>query len=720
MKTYLTTKELAELAGISEQAIRKAFLAIMSGEATQWRGAQLVIEVTAGNRGRDGKNYQVAVESLPVELQEKFKVLNPVKAVLNTDLTVVAPSLSVFKTPKSPASAEVPARAYSRDEHWEPWLKATAKHRKIAEMRFDLLSRIDALIAGGMTKTDAIQVEILETQELVRAALKLMPQKEAEREVEQRTGRLVVGSEMTVYRCYGYVKGLGKHDWLPALLPGYKGCVGKFTIKIANAELNTMLGYNAEILQVFSDYYLDRDQRTYSYAYRLTTEYAEAKNLGEVPSIATLIRHLNKTFSKQVQDYRREGKEASSYKNAAPPQDRDVSMLHALEWINGDGWELSNKWIIFPGIGIYRAIIWFWQDIRSRKILAFSIDVSENSNMLRKAFRLVLLNYGLGVNGKAFKVTVDNTHAASAKSMTGQMPNRRRFKQKDNEPMGLYMRLGCEYHPTLPAHGQSKPIEAKFRSKGMLGETLGKNPRLAGARIKEKTTITVDMLAQIVQEEVDKINKRPSESDACQGRSPDEVFYESLSQNIVLKPVAADLNRLLQHVTTAKANKDNGEIILFKNKYWQEKLAPYAGQELVVEYDPSNLYSSIAVYTMGDELFICEAPCKSKDGFGDQSKAAEATRRVKRMQKLTRKISEEQQGLTALERSQQCLEPVEIPAYKPKVVEPVRVTHSVDGEIVTARVIPLKTPVVPAPDDSTDWAEALRRGNEKRRLANGG
>ncbi len=709
MKTHLTTKELAELAGISEQAIRKAFLAIVSGEATHWRGAELVIEVTEGNRGRDGKNYQVAVESLPPELLAKYKALNPVKPVLNTDLTVGESSLSMYKTPTSPASTEVPARAFSRDDHWKPWLAANHTHRGIATRRFEVLRRIEQRIADGLTKTNAIYAEILEAREILTPLLAVMDEKEA----IQRTGRIPVKSPQTIYDWYRLVDGLEQYDWEPALLPGYKGRNAPFTLKIGDLECSTALEYNAEILQLFMKFYLDKSRRTYTHAYDLTVDEAARRNLGEVPSIGTLKNHLDLICPLQVQDYRREGKDADSYKNAVPSLDRDVSHLVAMQWINGDGWDPKNTWIIFPDGEVHKPVGWFWQDVRSRKYLSFNIAKTETSSSLRLALRRVMRDYGLGVNGKTFHITVDNTHAASAKAMTGQMPNRKRFKQQPNEPLGIYARIGAEYHTTLVAHGQSKPIERGFGIGGLNG-LVGKHPKLeeGKAHSPATTTVTLAQYIEIVQECIDKLNNRISRSHAIRGKSPNQAFEESLSQNIVLKATQADINRLLQDIKVVTASRNNGEIRLFENKYWNEALITYAGQELTVEYDRHNLHGSIVVYQLTGE-FITEVECKSRPGWDDQDAAADQARLIRGQQKKIRDTAKLQQMIDVLE-SRKLAGSSKSPEKKPKVVQPVRV-ESVGGDMNAAKIIPLKTPV--QPEDDFDYQKALMAGLAKRRQA---
>ncbi|CAM3278719.1 transposase domain-containing protein [Xenorhabdus nematophila] len=106
-------------------------------------------------------------------------------------------------------------------------------------------------------------------------------------------------------------------------------------------------------------------------------------------------------------------------------------------------------------------------------------DVSENSDSIRLALADVVEQYGIPKH-----VTIDNTRAAANKWMTGGVPNRYRFKVKEDDPKGIIPLLGIKLHWTSVlfgrGHGQDKPVERAF-SHGGLGEVVDRHPALAGA-----------------------------------------------------------------------------------------------------------------------------------------------------------------------------------------------------------------------------------------------
>lgn len=66
---WICTDELAQIAGMSPQAARRAARHGLAG--TRWRGAALQVQYGAGRGGRSGLSYQIAVDSLPAEVREK-------------------------------------------------------------------------------------------------------------------------------------------------------------------------------------------------------------------------------------------------------------------------------------------------------------------------------------------------------------------------------------------------------------------------------------------------------------------------------------------------------------------------------------------------------------------------------------------------------------------------------------------------------------------------
>ncbi|MFX3972858.1 transposase domain-containing protein, partial [Streptococcus suis] len=75
---------------------------------------------------------------------------------------------------------------------------------------------------------------------------------------------------------------------------------------------------------------------------------------------------------------------------------------------------------------------WFWQDVRTRRILGYRTSISENTDSIRHALMDVIFNYGIPNT-----ITLDNTRAAANKAMTGGIANRYRFKHDELDPKGI-------------------------------------------------------------------------------------------------------------------------------------------------------------------------------------------------------------------------------------------------------------------------------------------
>ncbi len=148
-----------------------------------------------------------------------------------------------------------------------------------------------------------------------------------------------------------------------------------------------------------------------------------------------------------------------------PSQQRTVAQLHAMEWINGDGYQ-HNVFVQWYNGEVIRPKTWVWQDVHSRKIIGWRTDVSENSDSIRLSLMDAISEFG-----KPEHVTIDNTRAAANKWLSGGVPNRYRFKVKPDDPMGILPMLGIQVHWTSviggKGWGQAKPIERAFGIGGL-------------------------------------------------------------------------------------------------------------------------------------------------------------------------------------------------------------------------------------------------------------
>lgn len=65
--------------------------------------------------------------------------------------------------------------------------------------------------------------------------------------------------------------------------------------------------------------------------------------------------------------------------NIPPSMPRMVAEIEVLEWSNGDGYQ-NNVLVCWHNSEIVCPKTWIWQD--TRKILAYSVGLSENNNSI--------------------------------------------------------------------------------------------------------------------------------------------------------------------------------------------------------------------------------------------------------------------------------------------------------------------------------------------------
>lgn len=102
--TYVAIPLVASVAGVSDRAMQKACTGILQNKLESWRGSRLIIRQVRGRGGRSGLLYEVRIDSLPSDLQERLKALqSPVETApsLRDDRTnvghwrhhIIAPAL---------------------------------------------------------------------------------------------------------------------------------------------------------------------------------------------------------------------------------------------------------------------------------------------------------------------------------------------------------------------------------------------------------------------------------------------------------------------------------------------------------------------------------------------------------------------------------------------------------------------------------------------------
>lgn len=508
-------------------------------------------------------------------------------------------------TSKAPVVTRPAAtRTVDRDSLWEAYERKPQKQKDEAARRLQALQGVERLIQNGSGRSRAVE------------------------EIAQVFGE----NRATVYRWQKAVKGVDRADWLAALVPGYNGGGSK-------AECSP------EAWEYFKAQYLRPEAPTVAACYAWTEE-AGKQHGWTLPAKRTLTRWANE-IPLTTRVMMREGEEALT--RLYPAQQRSVRDLHAMYWINGDGYK-HNVFVRFPDGTIDRPKTWFWQDIFSRRVVGFRTDRTEHTDMIRLSLGDVLERYGIPEHA-----TIDNTRAAANKWMTGGVKNRYRFKVKEEDPIGLMPQLGIRVHWTSvfngKGHGQAKPVERAF-GVGGLGEYVDKRIEFSGAYTGPnpqakpenygKNAIEFDTFCEVLADAIRMWNEQAGRrTEICAGQmSFAQAFDESYQRNAdhIRRATAAQRRLWLLAAESVTVQRDSSLALSIghgpdgKNRYGSDALMDYIGRKVVVRFDPDRLHEAVYAYQI-DGRYIGEVECIHAVGFGDTRAAREwarnRTQRVK-------------------------------------------------------------------------------------------
>jgi len=546
-----------------------------------------------------GKGWEYAFSSLPVETQA---------------------ALLKAHAPTEPAPAKRPKATtgpIDRESLWESFERKPQSIKDEAGRRLQALQGVERLVADGAKKGDAIE----------------------------QTAKVYGESRATLYRWQKAVKGAERSDWLAMLAPGYTG-------RTASAACTD------DAWEYFKAQYLRPEAPAIATCYEFTRQAAETHGW-KLPSLRTINRWVQE-IPTTTRVLKREGEEAMM--RLYPSQRRTVRDLHALYWLNGDGY-LHNVFVRFPDGTVTRPKTWFWQDVYSRRIVGFRTDRTEHTDMIRLSLGDVLERFGIPEH-----VTIDNTRAAANKWMTGGVANRYRFKVKDDDPMGLLPQLGIQIHWTTvfngKGHGQAKPVERTF-GVGGLGEYADKRLEFRGAYTGPNVTakpenygesaVAFDEFCRVLADAIRQWNaKAARNTEICAGRmSFAQAFDESYQRNAdkIRRPTAAQRRMWLLTAEAVTVHQDGavalgvGKGAAGKNRYSCDALIDYIGRKVVIRFDPDRLHETVHAYQI-DGRYIGEAECIHAVGFGDSRAAREWARNRTQRSKAAKAQAEAEQRMT--------------------------------------------------------------------------
>ena len=435
----------------------------------------------------------------------------------------------------------------------------------------------------------------------------------------------------TIWNYLSKIEGVERPDWLPALCPRYTRGEAR------TAEISD------KAWEVFKVDYLRLEKPPFETVYYRTKEMAELHGWAW-PSLPTIRRKVKREIPAAVKRMMRHGH--SALKAMVPAQERDRSHFLPMQHLVTDG-HVLDVFVRDEKDRVFRPMLIAVQDLATNYIVGWRLDYSENTTVIRLAFKDVFEVYGIPEH-----IYLDNGRAFASKMLSGGATTRYRFKVKEDEPLGIFTALGIQLHWAQPGHGQAKPIERSF---GDLANLISKHPTCAGAytgnkpdakpEYFEKKAIPLSALQELVAEQVNRFNWRDGrKTKVAKGRSFGAVFFEKYEEALPRRASVEQLRMCMLAAQSVKISRKDGTVRLLGNRYYAEELHEHGGEMITLRFDPDNLHESVAVYQQ-DGRFLCDAPCIEAVGYDDVNAAREQARLVRSFVKAKKALAKMESGM---------------------------------------------------------------------------
>ncbi len=448
-----------------------------------------------------------------------------------------------------------------------------------------------------------------------------------------------------------------------------------------------------------------------------------------VPSEKTFLRRLRREVSPAAVIQARLGN--LGLLSTFPRQERSVSDLAPLEWVCGDG--RRHDLFVLPPTGAasgkaVRPVVWYWQDVYSRRILAWRGGLVESADLVRLATVDLCTRHGVPQH-----ILIDNTRAAAAMWLSGGSSNRQRWRSSGEDVPGILHLLGIQVHHTGVerslggrgiGRGWAKPVERSFRD---LAEAIDRHPRAAGAYTGRSTlhkpenyqscALPWKEFVTLVDKCIAAHNAQPGRrTEAAAGGSFDDAWRAAIGAVAVRRLADSQRALLLLACETTKVRRD-GTLGLTagrgagvpRNRYYHEVLLGRVGQQLVARFDPEDLHTRVYVYDLVGR-WLCQAECLLPVGFASATAAKAHSRAQKQRQRAVRAELAAQDDMEAL-LSRRTVRQQQTPLHEPK--DERKVIRMIPSPIAH----PPGTDSDPAQDHQAALRARLNRGRQKLRSA---
>ena len=510
----------------------------------------------------------------------------------------------------SGGAARAPARhvALTSEEAWAAFEALPERVRARARERLAALQMVEAMVAAGQSRSLAVS----------------------------EAGRVLGHGARTIWSWFAQLEGVARSDWLAHLAPRHR--LAARPVRKRQAP---------EFMARLKSDYLRLSQPSFSACWRRAQRYCQAKGFDWLPERSAR-RRLMAEVPRVTRVFAREGE--AGLARCFPAQIRSRAHLGALEWVDAD-FHKFDVFVRWPDGTVSRPQMVAFHDIYSGKVLSWRIDWSPNKVAVAAAWGDMVEEYGLPEH-----VLFDNGREFANKWMTGGARTRFRFKLIEGEPLGILALCGVKIHWATPGHGQAKPVERTFRD---FADAISRDPRFEGAWVGNRPdakpenyasrAIELEDFIRVVADGINEHNARPGRrSETARGRSFDEVFAESYATRPIRRASEAQKRIWLMGQELRKAHAGSGRVTLAGNTYWSAWMNEYAGQELVLRFDPEDLHAGVHVYDKVGQ-YLGFGACEVAAGFDDYAAARKLAADKARIRKAERKLVSQHRELSASE-----------------------------------------------------------------------
>lgn len=553
-KEYLlTTKESAELLGISERAVRKN---AMKGNYGELRYSETM------TRCRGGRMIMIRLDCLPEKAQSEYMRIHSL--------------------------VDEPERIEATD-----YDVTNEDARREANRKYKIIKDYEAFVAVPGKKT-----------ELTRMFLKEWNAGHSDQQLSKST-------------LYNWQKQF-KTNGLAGLLPEYGKRSGQRAIDAAAWEF-------------FQGQYLQLTQPSIGYCYQLLAVKA-VESGWNIPSESTIARMVKEDIPDAIKRLKRLG-EKNYYDNSQTFTRRDPESISAGEVFVGDHHVLD----LFINVGSVEKPKWVrpwmtaWLDMRSRKFVGWTVNLSPRTDEIIAAFANAALDPAIGLPRHIY---IDNGRDYCSAKFAGRGNRGKRLTEEDKQALyeegkitaTLMERLKIKTHWAIVENARAKVIERAFKevvekfSKFFptycgrcqderpddLEEKL-KRPDKYGMGLEEFSHIFGDWIRNV-------FNKMVSQGKGRQGECPDQTYMRT---RLPVRTADPDVMRLFFMKSTNPFKIGRNGIAFRGHEYYSPDMILHKGKHVYIRYrdeepDKVWLYSTKDEY-LGEAMRIEAMPAIDAD-----------------------------------------------------------------------------------------------------------